>query len=69
MCENFAFFDTDQHNTIAEDTNQGNAINRKNQVEDKEIRTRMLTISKQVVHILVLHAKGKNAADHIYGYR
>jgi len=37
MSENSAFPDMDQHNTRAEETNQGKGLNKQNQVDDKGI--------------------------------
>lgn len=74
MSENSAFPEMDQHNTRAEDTNQGKGLNRQNQVDDKGIPgksasgTRDMDKDAQNVETSgsdTSSAKIKNVVDHM----
>ncbi|KAG4384712.1 hypothetical protein GLYMA_13G332300v4 [Glycine max] len=75
MSENSAFPDMDQHNTRAEDTNQGKGLNRLNQVDDKGIAGKTASggareMDKDAQNVETSgsdssSAKGKNVVDNM----
>lgn len=75
MSENSAFPDMDQHNTRAEETNQGKGLIRQNQVDDKGIPGKTASggardMDKDAKNVETSgsdtsSAKGKNVVDHM----